>query len=173
MKRNLLLLLVCGMYISTFAQNPDTTNAKVPSTDHWVITPVTGMKGVLGALDINFPEDVIRDILIRRQVDNTFITSVSRNAKSYTIAPGEYHFVLTNVPVENVPIQKGHITRLKAGFINLVSEGDWHLYDELKKKAYTSGNKPQKIVLPVGNYQLKLGGQFYPVTIKDGEIVEY
>ncbi|MGK2861109.1 MAG: hypothetical protein ACSLE0_04205, partial [Chitinophagaceae bacterium] len=94
-------------------------------------------------------------------------------AKTYTIAPGEYRFVLTTVPIDNVPIRKGHETRLKAGFLNLVSEGDWHLYDESKGKAYTSGNKPVKIVLPVGSYQIKLGTQFFPVIIKDGTTVEY
>jgi len=142
-------------------------------TEKWKVTPIPTMKGVLGRLDINFPQDVERNILIHQQADNKFITSVSRNDKTYTIAPGEYHFVLSSVPVENVPIQKGHETRLKAGFLNVVSEGDWHLYDDTKEKAYTSGNKPKKIPLPVGNYQLKLGGQYYPVIIKDREIVEF
>src|SRR5688572_1518018 len=105
------------------------------SSAKWVITPVTNMKGVLGRLDINFPADVERNILIYQPTDNKFITSVSRNDKTYTIAPGEYNFVLSSVPVENVPIQKGHETRLKAGFLIIVSEGNWHLYDETKEKA--------------------------------------
>ena len=143
------------------------------ATDKWVVTPVPTMKGVLGRLDINFPADVERDILIYQQADNKYITSVSRNDKTFTIAPGEYRFTITSVPVENVPIQKGHETRIKMGFLNVVSEGDWHLYNDAKEKAYTSGNKPKKIALPVGNYQLKLGTQFYPVIIKDKETVEY
>ena len=158
------MLLACGMFASTFAQ-PEIS-------EKWVITPVPNMKGVLGRLDINFPPDVERNILIYQHTDNKFLTSVSRNDKIYSIAPGEYRFTLTNVPVDNVPIQKGHETRLKAGFLDIVSEGDWHLYDETKEKAYTSGNKPKKLPLPVGNYQIKLGGQFYPVIIKDGETVE-
>lgn len=143
------------------------------SSDKWVITPVATMKGVLGGLDINYPADVERDILIYQPADNKFITSVSRNATSYTLAPGVYRFTLTNVPVENVPIKKGHVTRLKSGFLNIVSEGDWHLYNDTKQKAYTSGNKPKKLPLPIGSYQLKLGEAFYPVVIKDKETVEY
>ncbi len=141
-------------------------------TNKWVITPVSTMKGVLGRLDINFPADVERNILIYQATDNKFLRSVSRNDKIYTIAPGQYRFTLTNVPVDNVPIQKGHETRLKAGFLNIVSEGDWHLYNDTKETQYTSGNKPKKLPLPVGSYQLKLGTQFYPVVIKDGETVE-
>jgi hypothetical protein len=164
MKKLLLPVLVCGMFASTFAQSE--------ISDKWVITPVPNMKGVLGRLDINFPPDVERNILIYQQTDNKFLRSVSHNDKIYTIAPGQYRFTLTNVPVDNVPIQKGHETRLKAGFLNIVSDGDWHLYNDTKEKAYTSGNKPKKLPLPVGSYQVKLGGQFYPLIIKDGETVE-
>jgi hypothetical protein len=154
------------------ATSGDGATGNEKAADKWVITPVTTMKGVLGRLDINFPADVERDILIYQPADNKFITSVSRNDKTYSIAPGEYRFTLTSVPVENVPIQKGHETRLKMGFLNVVSEGDWHLYNDTKETQYTSGNKQKKIALPVGNYQLKLGTQFYPVIIKDKETVE-
>ncbi len=168
MKKILLSLLACGMFVSAFAQNPGNEN----ETSKWVITPVPNMKGVLGALDIKFPADVERNILIHQASDHKFITSVSRNDKSYTIAPGIYRFVLSTVPVDSVPIKKGHITRLKMGFLNVVSEGDWFLYNESKEKLYTSGNRPKKLPLPVGSYQVKLGLQFYPVEIKDGETVE-
>ncbi len=153
--------------------NADNNNSSGKEAEKWVITPVSTMKGVLGRLDINFPQDIERNILIYQPADKKFITSVSRNDKIYTMAPGQYRFTLTNVPVDNVPIQKGHETRLKAGFLNIVSEGDWHLYNDTKETAYTSGNKPKKLPLPIGNYQLKLGLDFYPVVIKDGETVEF
>lgn len=173
MKKLLLLALPYGMFVSALAQTEISKKNKTEVFDKWEITPVANMKGVLGMLDINFPKDVERNILIYQQSDKKFLRSVSHNDKTYTIAPGEYRFTLTTVPVDNVPIRKGHETRLKAGFVNLVSEGDWHLYDESKEKAYTSGNKPVKMVLPVGSYQLKLGGQFFPMIIKDSATVEY
>lgn len=173
MKKLLLLALPFGMFVSALSQPEISKKNKTEVSDKWEITPVTNMKGVLGMLDINFPADVERNILIYQQSDNKFLRSVSHNDKTYTIAPGEYRFTLTTVPIDNVPIKKGHQTRLKAGFLNLVSEGDWHLYDESKEKAYTSGNKPVKMVLPVGSYQLKLGGQFFPMIIKDSVTVEY
>jgi len=173
MKKLLLLLLANGIFVSAFAQPEISKKNNAEVSDKWVITPVPDMKGVLGRLDINFPKDVERNILIYQPTDNKFITSVSYNDKIYTIAPGEYRFTITNVPVEKVPIQKGHETRLKMGFLNVVSQGDWHLYNDTKEKQYTSGNKPKKLPLPVGSYQIKLGLQFYPVVIKDGETVEY
>ncbi len=127
MKKLLLFALASGMFASANSQPEISKKITIEDADKWEIYPVPNMKGVLGKLDINFPGDVERNILIYQQTDKKFITSVSRNVKTYTIAPGEYRFVLTTVPIDNVPIRKGHETRLKAGFLNLVSEGDWHL----------------------------------------------
>ena len=171
---NMAIVMVnTGAETQAYGYHMTSEDGNSSSSDKWVITPIATMKGVLGGLDINFPTDVDRDILIYQPADNKFITSVSKNAKSYTIAPGEYRFTITNVPIDKVPIKKGHVTRLKVGYLNIVSEGDWHLYDDIKEKAFTSGNKPKRIALPIGSYQLKLGQEFYPLLIKDGKTVEY
>ncbi len=161
------------------ASSGNGASANANATAKWVITPVGSMKGVLGQLDMNFPSglDWVGNLAITRQADNKYITSFSGNAllteKKYNISPDEYLIHLNNLPIEKVPIQKGHITRLKAGFLKVVSEGSWQIYNESKEKQLTSYNKPMKFVMPVGNYQLSIGGQFFPVTIKDGETVEY
>ncbi|HEY0356476.1 MAG TPA: hypothetical protein VGC29_09745 [Flavisolibacter sp.] len=143
------------------------------ASDKWVISNAS-MKGVLGRLNLDFPKDVEWDVDIKH-TDGKFITNRSSASRhgSYDMAPGHYNFRLNTVTVENVPIEKGKQTRLKAGYLQVVSEGDWDLYDDSKRKFLTSGNKPTKMALPVGSYQLKLGGQFYPVVIKDKETVEY
>ena len=148
--------------------------AQKGSAEKWVITPVSGMKGILGRLNTGFPPDVEWTLDVRT-TENKFITNRSgagRQGSSYDIAPGYYFFRLNTITVENVPIEKGKETRLKAGYLSIISEGIWSLYDESKKKFHTSGNKPKKIALPVGNYQLNLGGQFFPLVIIDGETVE-
>ena len=158
------------------ATSDDETTGNGNATDKWVITPVPTMKGVLGKLNTNFSEGADWSIDIRTAAGNKFITNrsgYSKHGPLQDIAPGTYNFRLNTILVENVPIEKGKETRLKAGYLNIVSEGGWNLYDESKKKFQTSGNKPKKIALPVGNYQLKLGGQFFPVVIKDKETVEY
>lgn len=53
-----------GMFVSTFAQPEISKKDTAKVSDKWVITLVTNMKGVLGRLDINFPADVERNILI-------------------------------------------------------------------------------------------------------------
>jgi len=147
----------------------------VNKTSKWVITSVPNMKGVLGKLNTKFPEGVDWSIDVRTAAENKFIinrSSYSKHGPLQDIAPGTYNFQLNTVLVENVPIEKGKETRLKAGFLNIVSEGVWQLYDETKKIFLTSDNKPKKMALPVGSYQLNLGGQFFPVVIKDLETVE-
>ena len=56
----------------------ETGSNKGNEADKWVITPVANIKGVLGRVDINFPVDIERNILIYKQSDNKFLTSVSR-----------------------------------------------------------------------------------------------
>lgn len=158
--------------------NPATAENNPPKTDQgkWVITPVPTMKGVLGKLNTQFSEGADWSIDIRTAAENKFITnrsSYSKHGPLQDIAPGTYNFQLNTILVENVPIEKGKETRLKAGILNIVSEGRWELRSENKEKFHTSGSKPKKIVLPVGNYQVKLGTQFFPVIIKDEETVEY
>lgn len=139
------------------------------------ITPATTMRGVLGRLNTQFAPDVDWSIDIRNR-ENKFITnrsSYSKHGNAQEVAPGVYNFEMNHILVENVPIEKGKVTRLKAGILNIVSEGNWELYDETEKKFRTSGNKPKKFALPVGTYRLKLGGQFYTVVMKDGKEEEF
>jgi hypothetical protein len=156
------------------ASSGDGANANGSSTDKWVVTPVTNMKGVLGRLNSNFPAGITWTMDIYTQADNKMVNLITsnHNIKTSSLSPGEYAIRFTGVQLENVPIKKGYETRLKAGFLNIVSDGSWDLYDAAKENIHTSNTKPQKIALPVGSYQLKLGGQFYPVEIKDGETVE-
>jgi hypothetical protein len=156
------------------ATSEDATSGSENATAKWVITLAPTIKGVLGRLNTSFPEGVDWTIDVRTTEDK-FITnrsSSSKHGSSYDITPGNYYFRLNTITVQDVPIEKGKETRLKAGYLSIVSEGDWSLYDESKKKFHTSGNKPKKIALPVGNYQLKLGGQFFPLVVIDGETVE-
>ena len=45
------------------------------------------------------------------------------------VMPGEYKITINDVPVLNVPIKKGHDTKLKCGVLNVVSESYWDLSD--------------------------------------------
>ena len=113
-------------------------------------------------------------ILDVRTTEDKFITNrSSANKQAYhALAPGIYYFRLNTITVHDVPIEKGKETRIKAGILSIVSEGRWEIRSEEKQKFHTSGNKPKKIALPIGNYQLKLGEQFFPIVIRDNKTVE-
>ena len=113
-------------------------------------------------------------VYIYAMADNKYITSFaeSNNKGLFVLLPGEYKFTINNAPVLNVPVKKGHDTKLKCGVLNVVSEGVWYLNDESGKTYYTSGNTPTKMPLPVGTYSFELGGSKQTVVIKNGETVE-
>ncbi|NWG28516.1 MAG: hypothetical protein HXY48_08280 [Ignavibacteriaceae bacterium] len=155
-----------------FASSEEATSGDENKTAQWVITPVTNMKGVLGRLNTNFGDaEWSLDI---RSTEDKFLSIRSHHNKQthHDLAPGLYNFRLNTITVKNVPIEKGKETRLKVGYINIVSEGRWELRSEDKEKFQTSGDKQKKLVLPVGNYHLKLGEQLFPIKINDGETIE-
>ena len=154
--------------------NNNNNNDATTTTDKWVITPVATMRGAMGRLSTQFPEGVVWSVDIRSGEDK-FLTnrsSASKHGTTHELPPGTYNFKLNTVPVQGVPIEKGKETRLKYGILNIVSNGNWHIYDSTQKKYYTSGTKPKRLAIPVGSYQLKFGGAFMTVVVKDGEEVE-
>ncbi len=143
------------------------------SSEKWEITANT-LKGSTGRLQMDNPKGSKWIVYIYSMPGEKYVTSFaeSNNKGLFTISPGEYKITVNNVPVQNVPIKKGHDTKLKCGILNIVSEGLWYLNDETGKTYYTSGNKPKKMPIPVGTYSLKLGGVSQPVVVKNGEAVE-
>src|SRR6185503_4531406 len=101
--------------------------------------------------------------------DEKYITSYaeSNNKGVFVLAPGTYKITLNNVPVLDVPVQKGYDTKIKSGVFNVEDEAVWYLHDETGDAYYTSGDKPQKLVLPIGNYIYKVGGSDQRVTVKE------
>ena len=123
---------------------------------------------------MNFPPGVEWFIDIYTP-DNKFITNRSVNGKQafHDIEPGVYLLKLNVIPVENVPVETGKETRLKTGVLNIVTPGDWEIYDEAKKKFYTSGNKPKKLAMPAGIYQLEFEKAVYRIVIKEKLTVRF
>lgn len=129
--------------------------------------------GVLGRLVFDYPKDTEWDIMIYK--NNEFLTSYSSSgsARLHNLAPGEYGIRMLLDTIHDVRIEKGRETRIRSGVLSVISEGDWSIYDAAGKKFYYSNNKPMKLALPVGSFILKLGGEDFPLNIKDGEMVEF
>ena len=99
------------------------------------------------------------------------------------LAPGFYSAVLNRVLIKNVPVVKGKVTRLKAGFL-LISLNDvgnpyCHLYRYNEYDNMITVFEYQfhggKYALPPGKYFLSIHNNpdqdRYKITIKDGETV--
>ncbi len=162
--------------INTLKVNKDSMEAggAIPANEQWETSPNEKIKAGMGRINMNFPPGVEWSIDIYAP-PSKFITNRSAAGKQlfHDIAPGTYLFKLNSIPVENVTIEKGKETRLKTGVLNIVSPGDWEIYDEAKKKFYTSGNKPKKLALPAGIYQLEFEKNYYRVIIKEKLTVRF
>lgn len=148
---------------------PNTSDA-----EKWVITP-SGLKGATGTVSITLPENVEWRLDIKSSDDNALGTWDDKwnNKKTISLLPGNYNVLFTYIPLLGVPIQKGMNTRLKAGLLNVVSVGQWQIWNEEKTKAHVVYYKPSKIALPIGKYVISINGQFQSVEIKEGEVTEF
>ena len=112
-------------------------------------------------------------IYVYRMSDDKYITSGANvnNKGLVNLTPGTYKITINNAPIMNVEIRKGHDTKLKIGVLDVDFDGVWNVYSEDKKNAYTSGAKPEKILLPVGKYYLEEGGSDRIVEVKESAAV--
>ena len=134
--------------------------------------PDSSLKGSTGKVFLDLPADVECVIYIYNAGTNKEIVGTTKD-RSFFLAPGKYDVKVSSVKMEEIEVQKGMDTRIKAGTINISSPTAWALYDETKKIRITGSSGAKKIGLPVGSYQLQTSGSFHPVTINDGETVNF
>lgn len=166
MKKFLLLVItICGLYLFTFSQEDSLK---------WTVKQNTTLKGVSGRLVFDNPPKSTWILYIYNMADNKYITSYANvnNKGSVIVSQGAYRITINDVPVLNVPIKKGHDTKLKCGVLNVVSQSYWDLSDETGKTFYTSNNGPMKIPVPIGTYTFNLGGQKQIIVIEEGKTLE-
>ncbi|HYC38969.1 MAG TPA: hypothetical protein VEB63_00660 [Chitinophagaceae bacterium] len=154
------------------ARDPEKYNTTIG--ERWIQTANGRIKGEVGRINMSFPPDAEWSIDFY-SAGNKFVGNRSKAGKKQyeDFPPGKYLLKLNSIPVENVGIEKGKETKLKVGFLELVSPGDWELYSESKQKYYTSGNKPAKLALPVGNYVLDFGDRDFSVQIRERVTVRF
>jgi len=146
----------------------------ISSADKWTVKTNSTLKGASGRLQFDNPAGSKWTLYIYNMADNKYITSYANvnNNGSVVVMPGEYKITINDVPVLNVPIKKGHDTKLKCGTLNVVSQSYWDLSDATGKTMFTSNNGPLKIPVPIGTYTFNLGGQKQVVVIEEGKTLE-
>lgn len=144
------------------------------ATEKWVISP-SGTKGAAGIVSVNLPAGVEWHLDIKTSADKALGRWDDRwnNTKTINLIPGEYNIFFTYIPLLGVPVQKGMNTRLKAGILNVVTTGQWQIWNEEKTKVHVVYYKPSKIALPIGRYNIQLNGQYQQIEIKEGEVTEF
>jgi|GEM_PF-2839899 len=127
-----------------------------------------------GRLNLVLPANVDWTVDIYT-AENKFYINRSSYSKhgSYDLPAGNYYFKFNSIPIDNVSIEKGHEIKFKLGILNIMTPGNWEIYDEEKKKYYTSGNKPKKMALPMGTYQLVFDSKIYRIRIKEGVVLKF
>lgn len=180
-------------------------NQRIPNeTGYWVMSPMlktslTKLK--TGSLNINFPKDDW-DIKIYQKYKKNPIAIYHNNPEikpksnfsspsTYpNFLPGKYDISISNVMTENIWIQTGQETRLKAGILHIISEGEWSLskrgdlitfpngsWDVYNingnQLPFAFGSQPKKIILPAGAYKLKLNGIDNSLIISDGRTSQF
>ena len=136
----------------------------------WTMKPNT-TKG-LGRIILDNQPGSVWTIYVYNQADNKYVTSFSHtnNKGIITVPPGTYKITLNNAVVENVPVKKGQDTELKTGLMEINHNELWYLYDESGETYNSSGLKPQKLLMPVGNYQLKVGEVAHTMIVKERDL---
>ena len=160
----MLITLFC-FHLFSFSQRDSTK---------WKVTQNTSLKGASGRLVFDNPPKSTWILYIYNMADSQYITSYANvnNNGSVIVSQGEYRITINDVPVLNVPIKKGHDTKLKCGVLNVVSQSYWDLSDKTGETMYTSNNGPMKIPVPIGTYVFNLGGKKQVVVIEEGKTLE-
>lgn len=144
-------------------------------TSNWIVSDNKKIKTGAGRVTLGFPKGVDWSLDFYTSA-NKFVTnrsSYSNHPGFYDITPGNYKFRLNTVPIDSVSVEMGKEIILKAGFVQIDINDRWELYDAEKKKYYTSGNKPKKMALPVGSYNLIFDDKKHRFIIKDKLTIKF
>lgn len=150
----------------------DKIKAPMNKLEKYEMNPDSSLTGSTGRVYLDLSANVECVIFIYNAGTNKEIAGTTKD-RQFFLAPGRYDIKISSVKMEQIEVQKGMDTRIKAGILNVSSPTAWALYDENKKIRIIGSSGAKKIGLPVGNYQLQTSGSFHPVTIKDGETVNF
>ncbi|MEX2244123.1 MAG: hypothetical protein WD716_09795 [Fimbriimonadaceae bacterium] len=141
----------------------------------WVITPNARLSGIMGRLVTKFPEKTDssgRLIYVYAPGTTEDHVSVAATGEDQDIVEGEYDVKVMRVTVPNVPIKKGHETRLLIGALTFAGRDQslHYVFDSTGQKQLFQIIGYEIIAVPAGTYSLKAGNRVIPFEIKDGEV---
>lgn len=139
-------------------------------SEFWTMRQLPDYPENKGRLFSDYPADVPWAIKVYPQNDSVATATYQSSSKKLpaglkfiSLSPGTYDISLNNCRINAVMINRGYETKFKTGIVSLESAGNWSIirhyktwYGSTLNQLVSSGNKPGKILLPVGEYTVNL-----------------
>jgi len=132
------------------------------------------LTGRLGRLVVAFPEGTSSNVLTDVRPAGGGETSASRYGGIMAdLLAGAYDVEISEIQIPGVEVRAGHDTRMAVGVLR-VAVGSGTLVEVLLgERVVASAYGNRDFGLPVGAYDVRVSGQRAPITIAEGQIVEF
>ena len=127
----------------------------------------------LGRIVVEAPEDTEMRVSIFKAGKEEKLEDSTRS-RAFDLFPGQYDVKIHGgAIVESVPVRQQTDTRIRMGIFSIVTDSYWAIFDEENAVKIFDASTGKKVSLPVGQYSLKVGNVFAPITIREAQITQY
>jgi hypothetical protein len=127
----------------------------------------------LGRIVVEVPEDAETYVAIFKAGEEGKLED-SYKSRAFDLLPGLYDVKIhIGAIVESVPVRKHTDTRIRMGLFSITTDSYWAIFDEEKEVKIFDAYSGKKISLPVGQFSLKVGNVFTPITVNDEQTTQY
>ena len=156
-------------------------------SDFWTMRQLPDYPENKGRLFSDYPADVPWVIKVYPQNDSVATAIYQSSSKKLqaglkfiSISPGTYDISLNNCRINAVMISRGYETKFRTGIVSIETAGNWSIirhyktwYGSTINQQVASGNKPGKILLPVGEYTVNLNNTSKYHEVKEGSLSKF
>lgn len=127
----------------------------------------------LGRIVVQAPEDTEIYVAIFKAGEEVRLED-SHKSRAFDLLPGQYDVKMHGgAIVESVPVRQQTDTRIRMGIFSIVTDSYWAIFDEDQSVRIFDAYSSKKVSLPVGQYSLKVGNAFAPITIREAQTTQY
>jgi len=138
----------------------------------WIMIPNPDRVG-LGRIVVEAPEDTEIYVAIFKAGEEERLEDSSKS-RAFDLLPGQYDVKINGgAIVESVPVRQQTDTRIRMGIFSITTDSYWAIFDEDKAVKLFDASSGKKVSLPIGQYFLKVGNVFTPITIHDAQTTQY
>jgi hypothetical protein len=138
------------------------------------IVPNPAMRGRLGRVVVEYPEEVAARIDVYRAGETQALASGYGNA-AFDLFAGTYEVAISGKRVTGVTVRSGNDTRIRVGVLR-VTASDSTRVDVVNRadgRVFTSDYGTGAFGLPIGEVGVRVAGQTEAVVIEAGKVAEF